>query len=979
MYAASIVEERLQLARDEFGFTVDYKSVEEVDAFESRLHREGKYLLDDTGRPASTQNLSPSNQQWMLNEQVLCMCDAAYALTRYCNPPEAPIWMGDFTFKPIGEVQVGDIVMGWERVLRSSQGAWRGTLRESWKRSKVLAISRRIAPIVRVTLASGRVIRCTPDHLWSSGNYDRSKRPWIRARVGWNLRRLVNVYSNEPSHPQRAAWLGGLYDGEGSRHYIAQDKIHNPKVHAHIAETLRVLGFHAGVMKNGKVISINGGAAEMARFLAWCRPIRFESLERYIFSQHSTLKGDKDSIVSVEPDGEGEVVSMQTETGNYVAWGYASKNCFIKNEENIIQRFRFRIPQRLLFDIICDLEEMRASIEIMILKARQLGMSTLVELLIALRIIFAHGVNAVIGSADQTKTSLMANMLFLAYDMMPIWLRPSWTRRVESDRGMLVFGHTASGVSFQHGAQTSGIARGTTPTIYHLSECASFTDPVNQIEASLFKAVHASPSVFGILESTGEGDKGWWPDTYRHAKANWVHRRSRLCPLFLPWFCGTDIYPTSTWLRMRPIPSDWRPNRNTRTHVAKAELYVHSDKLLSRHLGVDYKMPRAQQWFWEVEHEQAKAKNIEGVFLQEMAGDDEEALQRSSESVFGHDTIDQIRVRRKKTFECYTITGQSIEESHEVAAEFYDYSRERIPVRFTSNKQETFRWEFIPLRDESLREDQAEDVDGILLIFHHPEPGVSYSIGVDTSEGKGQDSTVISVWTCGKKGDPDIQVAEFSSSRVNHVEAFAFVLAISAYYKTHMAIGQTRWKEPYLSIEQVAAVGDTCQLQLARMGYTNFHKMARYDSSVKRIIRQKKTGGKRGWFTFSYTRAMLTGNFVHAAQNGWAEINSPWLINEMKEFEVHVTSSGKEKLEHADDSHDDRIFASAMAIFCPHDMDQLADRSKKRFVESSALPPLNLGPSPSGLLVNPDHPMHRTTSSIEDLLYNEGMLERLSR
>jgi hypothetical protein len=31
--------------------------------------------------------------------------------------------------------------------------------------------------------------------------------------------------------------------------------------------------------------------------------------------------------VSVEPDGEGEVISLTTTTGNYVAWGYASKNC----------------------------------------------------------------------------------------------------------------------------------------------------------------------------------------------------------------------------------------------------------------------------------------------------------------------------------------------------------------------------------------------------------------------------------------------------------------------------------------------------------------------------------------------------------------------------------------------------------------------------------------------------------------------------
>jgi hypothetical protein len=734
VYSSLIVDERLQLARDEFGFTPIYHSVEEVDAFESMLKAQGKYLYDDTGKPKQVQNLSLADSQYILNEQILSMCDAVYWLTRYAH---------------------------------------------------------------------------------------------------------------------------------------------------------------------------------------------------------------------------------------------------IKTEENIIKRFRLRIPQRLLFDIICDLEERRAAIELLILKARQLGLSTLVELLIAHRIIFSYGINAVIGSADQTKTGLMANMLFLAYDMCPTWLVPQYTRRVESDRGMLVFGSMASGVSFQHGAQASGIARGTTPTLYHLSECASFSDPINQIEASLFKAVHASPSVFGILEGTGEGDKGWWPDTYRHAKVNWPLNRSRLCARFLPWFCGTDIYPTPTWIKMRPVPTNWIPHRDTKLHVAKAELYVRSDKLLAKHLGSSYRMPLEQQWFWEVEHEQAKAKNIESVFLQEMAGDDEEALQRSSESVFGHATIEQIDVRRTRSYECFTITGQSIEESHEVSPDYYDRSRDRIPVTYKSPK-ETYRWDFIPLRPQKLNENEAEDIDGVLVIFHHPKPGVSYSIGVDTAEGKGQDSAVISVWTTGRRGDVDTQVAELASSRINQVEIFAFVLAIAAYYKRYMESGVTRWNEPYISIEQVASFGDACQLQLARMGYTRFHHMVRYDNSISRVRKQKRQGGKRGWFTFGWSRPMLTGNFVHCTQNGWAEVNSPWLLAEMKEFEVHVTSSGKERLEHADDKHDDRIFAAAMAIYCPHDLDIIAERSKKRFTVETALPPIDITPY-QGQVVSSHDMTGKNVATLEEILYGDSRLERLAR
>src|SRR5581483_3442950 len=37
--------------------------------------------------------------------------------------------------------------------------------------------------------------------------------------------------------------------------------------------------------------------------------------------------GHQDRVIAIEEEGPGEVVSMQTETGNYVVWGFASKNC----------------------------------------------------------------------------------------------------------------------------------------------------------------------------------------------------------------------------------------------------------------------------------------------------------------------------------------------------------------------------------------------------------------------------------------------------------------------------------------------------------------------------------------------------------------------------------------------------------------------------------------------------------------------------
>jgi len=415
---------------------------------------------------------------------------------------------------------------------------------------------------------------------------------------------------------------------------------------------------------------------------------------------------------------------------------WLTRYAFLKNEEGIVQRFRFRVPQRIYFDIICDLEDRDAAIEILALKARQLGISIFSELLITHRTVFAHGVHSVIGSASQAKTQEMSQMLFLAYDQLPIWLRPQYSSRVESDRGKMLFGHMASGVWFQHGSQKFGIATGSTPTVYHLSEVALYGDAcVKLIDEGLWKAVHASTRVFGVLESTGRGNTGWWAETWYYSRDNWPN--ARMFPMFLPWFCGVDIYPMPTDIRTHPIPDGWYPDRDTREHAAKAKLYVQSTPLLRKHLleeqqrrgihrGGDWEMPIEQQWYWEWNHREAKQKGTESSFLQEMASDDQEALQRSVESVFGHEAITQIDSARKHEYECYALAGQSIESAHEPPTEYIDYHKERVPVRYRSPRTGVHTWELIPLKFRSpLRENVAEDSTGIFFVWHPPKPGVS--------------------------------------------------------------------------------------------------------------------------------------------------------------------------------------------------------------------------------------------------------------
>jgi hypothetical protein len=146
-----------------------------------------------------------------------------------CNPPQAPIWMGDFSSQPIGDVHPGDTVIGWGR-----PGPKRFLAR-----TNVIGVARRHVPICEVRMASGGVICFTPDHRWLTMSAETSTDHYVPARIG---KRLVRVVS--PTQPL---------------------------------------------------------PAEMVR--------------------------DPDTVMGIKPVGESEVVSLQTGTGNYIVWGYASKNC----------------------------------------------------------------------------------------------------------------------------------------------------------------------------------------------------------------------------------------------------------------------------------------------------------------------------------------------------------------------------------------------------------------------------------------------------------------------------------------------------------------------------------------------------------------------------------------------------------------------------------------------------------------------------
>ena len=560
------------------------------------------------------------------------------------------------------------------------------------------------------------------------------------------------------------------------------------------------------------------------------------------------------------------------------------------------------ISQRMIISIWGEMEEAQVAILMLQLKARRLGVSTLTELAIAHRTQFYSNVNAVVASSDPDTSTQMAGIMELAWDQMPWWLMPSVT--AQRSGTLIEFGLQNSAVSIQHGTQFSGIARGATPSLFHLSELPDFDDPEGLIDASLLRAVIDSPSTFGVLESTAAGRGNWLHKKWKFAVANWP-RTSRLRPAFLPWYVGTDLYPTETWLRQHPIPDGHEFQSITLRHAERAAEYVRTNELLRRHLGADWKMPERQMWFWEATRQEYEAQGALGKFLAELCSDDVEAFQHDKHNPFGVELISQYHNSTSQvTPRVYGFQARTDIIPERLQPDRRDIDTNKAPIIYkplpTATSQAPRDIRLVPLKFQGM---STFDPLGKLLIWRDWEPGYTYTNGVDTGYGIGKDRSVIETLREGTLDRNEEQVAEFCSPYVNANDLAPIAYVIGALYS---GIERGQLRECHEAIE-VQANGEITQLELRKMGCTKFHHWVRYD---RRRINPRRAD-RLGWATVPWSRAMLMTWTIKYLRDGWVDVNSPWFVEEMQAL---VQDDYQQSLKAEYGEYDDRFMAFGIAL-----------------------------------------------------------------
>ena len=327
---------------------------------------------------------------------------------------------------------------------------------------------------------------------------------------------------------------------------------------------------------------------------------------------------------------------------------WATRYAFLKTKDMSLVRLVPTAVQEVLLRKIADAEfdaingNTGDGIIFSVLKARQLGVSTISEIIIAHRVFFYGHTTALIAADVDERTQNLYEMLVRILDNLPWWMRPQSSDpkkdyRVKnqqlffSDQDSVIrMGSSANMQGGDSGQEKGSMGTGMTLPLVHLSELALWENPY-QIDDALMPSIPYSPRTFAIFESTAKGRGNWWHEKWEDAKRGLGRRR----PIFIPWYTDPSTYKL-------PAPVDWEPAERTKLHAEKVE------QTSFRWIGKVVKLTKDQMYWWERTRAEYASGRTLNKFLAEYAADDMEAFQNSTVGVFPSDLISDMRDRANK-------------------------------------------------------------------------------------------------------------------------------------------------------------------------------------------------------------------------------------------------------------------------------------------------------------------------------------------
>jgi hypothetical protein len=322
---------------------------------------------------------------------------------------------------------------------------------------------------------------------------------------------------------------------------------------------------------------------------------------------------------------------------------WATRYAKLKSKDAELIRLNPTAVQKLLIDKIgaAELavftEKTGDGILFQVLKARQLGVSTISEMIIAHRVFFYANTTALVAADVDDHTQGLYNMLLRVFDNLPWWMKPRSAdpkRDYRVKNKLLSFADQDSIIQIgssknlqggDSGQEKGSMGTGQTLPLVHLSELALWENPW-QIDDALMPSIPMSSRTFAIFESTAKGRGNWWHESWEASKKGLGRRR----PVFIPWYTDPDTYKL-------PAPSDWSPSTAALNHADRVK------ELSTKWLPASVQLTKNQLYWWEITKADYISRGVLHKFLAEYTADDMESFQNSTVGVFPSEMIDDMR------------------------------------------------------------------------------------------------------------------------------------------------------------------------------------------------------------------------------------------------------------------------------------------------------------------------------------------------
>lgn len=574
-----------------------------------------------------------------------------------------------------------------------------------------------------------------------------------------------------------------------------------------------------------------------------------------------------------------------------------------------------------------------------VLKARQLGISTLAESLVAHRILTQRHIRAIAGSDVEEQASYLVKMVERIYSHLPWFLKPSKVVpyragkeiRFSNDSGVkAAWGKTTRGALQEVGGKKGNIERGRTNSVVHISELATWDNP-EQLDTALMPGVPVSADSLVLYESTAELAGDWWHLHWQACEGgdtprDWMN-------IFIPW-C---VEPTKYSL---PAPVSWAPTDTTLKVARQIEAEMPT------YVGEAITLTRDQLYWYEITRSYYAKKNRVHDFFKEYPSNPRECFQYAGRSIFTHEAMEQIDQQARPLIDVWRVEPARDIAELKREAEGPDASPKALALK--TDRRPAPPAVVRPISPSSLAiqipagygfrrlsKDELDELpslrQSVLSIWEPPRMRGRrrYVMGVDVGDGLGLDYSVITVTREPTLDEVMEDVAQYVSNTIKPSQLAYVCDAIGRLYCDEDGL------EALAAIElnnHGATVQDLLQLHL---GYTNFYVWEVVDAAMAESRFTKRIG----WTTTQRTRPILLEKFNDLVTtidpiSGAADyrINSPITRTEMRFF---VTETTLGEAEHAKGQHDDAIFASAIAGLVAHRMaggetEPIAERRRRR-------------------------------------------------